>query len=83
MFMVKKDDTEAVSLRNKILKEYRAPEVPYYLEPGKYQEQKFRLDSSELRMEFYLELLYNFYRPGDRFLGVYSRSKCLAAAKVR
>jgi hypothetical protein len=34
-------------------------------------------------MEFYLDLLFDFCRPGDRFLGVYSGSKCLAATKVR
>jgi hypothetical protein len=53
------------------------------LEAGKYQELKYRLSSSELRMEFYLDLLFDFYRPGDRFLGVYSGSTCLMAAKVR
>jgi hypothetical protein len=53
------------------------------LEAGKYQELKYRLSSSELRMEFYLDLLFDFCRPRDRFLGVYSGSKCLVAAKVR
>jgi hypothetical protein len=79
---VKKDDREAEGLRGKILFEYRAPDIPYYLEAEKYQELKHRLSSSELRMEFYLDLLYDFCRPGDRFLGVYTRLKCLAATKV-
>jgi hypothetical protein len=34
-------------------------------------------------MEFYFDLLFDFCRPGDRFLGVYSGSKCLVATKVR
>jgi hypothetical protein len=34
-------------------------------------------------MEFYLNLLFDFCRLGDRFLGVYSRLKCPVAAKVR
>jgi hypothetical protein len=82
MFLVKKGDREAEGLRGKILSEYRAPDIPYYLEAGKYQELKYRLSSSELHMEFYLDLLYDFCRSRDRFLGVYIGSKCLTAAKV-
>jgi hypothetical protein len=83
LFLVKKGDKEAEGLRGKILSEYCAPDIPYYMEAAKYQELKYRLSSSELRMEFYLDLLVDFCRPGDRFLGVYSGSKCLVAAKVR
>jgi hypothetical protein len=54
-----------------------------YLEAGKYQELKYRLSSSELRMELYLDLLFDFCWPGDRFLGVYLGLKCLVATKVR
>jgi hypothetical protein len=83
LFLVKDGDTEEDGLRRKIFSEYRALDIPYYLEAGKYQELKYRLSSSELRMEFYLDLLFDLCRPGDRFLGVYSGSKCLVAAKVR
>jgi hypothetical protein len=83
LFLVKNDDIEALGLRGKILSEYHALEIPYYLEAGKYQELKYRLSSSELRMEFYLDLLFEFCRPGDQLLGVYSGLKCLVAAKVR
>jgi hypothetical protein len=83
LFLVKKGDREAESLRAKIQSEYHAPDIPYYLEAGKYQELKYRLSSSELHMEFYLDLLYNFCKPGDRFLGVYTRLKCLVAAKIK
>jgi hypothetical protein len=83
LFLVKKGNMEAESLRGKILLEYRTPDIPYYLEVGKYLELKYRLSSSELYMEFYLDLLYDFCRPGDRFLGIYIGSKCLVAAKVR
>jgi hypothetical protein len=80
---VKKDDTEAEGLEGKIHSEYHALDIPYYLEAGKYQELKYRLTLSELRMEFYLDLLYDFCRPGDRFFGIYTGSKSLVAAKVR
>ena len=83
LFLVKNDDRETIGLRRKIFLEYRAPKIPYYLEIKKYQELKYRVNSSELCMEFYLDLLYDFCRPGDQFLGVYSGSKYLMATKVR
>jgi hypothetical protein len=33
-------------------------------------------------MEFYLDLLFDLCRPGDRFLGVFMGSKYLVATKV-
>jgi hypothetical protein len=41
MFLVKKGDREAESLRSKIRSEYRAPNIPYYVEARKYQEMKY------------------------------------------
>jgi hypothetical protein len=49
---------------------------------GKYSELKYRLSANELHMDFYLDLFHDLYRPGDSFLGMYSGSKCLVAAKV-
>jgi hypothetical protein len=77
LLLVKNGDIEANGLRGKILSEYHAPDIPYYLEL------KYRLSSSELRMEFYLDFIFDFCKFGDRFLGVYSGWKCLVAAKVR
>jgi hypothetical protein len=82
MFFVKKDDREAETLRSKICGEYHAPDISYYVEAGKYQEMKYRLCASELRMEFYLDLLFDLYRPGDRLFGIFTGSKCLVATKV-
>jgi hypothetical protein len=82
MFLVKNGDVEAEGLKAKIQSEYRAPDISYYTDSGKYSELKYRLSTSELRMEFYLDLLHDLCRPGDSFLGVYSGSKCLIAAKV-
>jgi hypothetical protein len=72
-----------VRLKTKIRSEYRTPDIPYYVEVRKYQDLKYRLYANELRMEFYLDLLFDLCRPRDRFLGVFTRSKCLVAAKVR
>jgi hypothetical protein len=82
IFLVKKGDREAEHLRSKIRGEYHAPEIPYYVEAGKYQEMKYRLYASELRMEFYLDILFDLCRPGDRLLGVFKGSKCLVATQV-
>jgi hypothetical protein len=82
LFLVKTRDVEAEGLRAKIRSKYGAPDIPYYTDNGKYSELKYRLRASELRMEFYLDLLHDLCRPRDSFLGVYSGSKCLVAAKV-
>ena len=36
MFLIKKSDKEAKHLRSKIHGEYRAPDILYYVEVGKY-----------------------------------------------
>jgi hypothetical protein len=82
MFLMKKGDKEAESLRSKICDEYHAPDILYYVEVEKYQEMKYQLCTSELRMEFYLDLLFDLCRLGDRLLGVFTGSKCLVATKV-
>jgi hypothetical protein len=81
MFLVKNGDVKAEGLKLKIRSEYCTPNIPYYIDSGKYSELKYRLNASELYMEFYLDLLHDLYR-GDSFLGVYLGSKCLIVAKV-
>ena len=82
MFLVKIGDAKAKSLKVKIWFEYHAPKVPYHLENGKYLELKYQLHSSELRKEFYLDLLHDLCRLGDNFLGIYTRLMCFMAVKV-
>jgi hypothetical protein len=82
MFLVKKSDKEAEHLRSKIHGEYHAPDILYYVEAGKYQKMKYRLCASELRMEFYLDLLFDLCRLGEGILGVFMGSKCLVATQV-
>ena len=65
-----------------VRKEYSAGSVQYYTDPSKNHEAKWRLSSSELRMEFYLEILQNFASPGENFFGIYTGAKCMLAAKV-
>jgi hypothetical protein len=59
LFLVKTWDVEAEGLRAKIRSEYRVHDIPYYTDSGKYSELKYRLRASELRMEFYLDLLHD------------------------
>ena len=68
--------------RGLVKKEYCASSIAYYNDPSKNHEAKWRLYSSELRMEFYLELLQNFASPGENFFGIYTGAKCMLAAKV-
>jgi hypothetical protein len=82
MFLIKNGGVEAEGLKAKIQSEYRAADISYYTNNRKFSELKYRLSASELRMEFYLDLLHNLCCPGDSFLGVYSGSKCLIVAKV-
>jgi hypothetical protein len=82
LFMVKKDSPQFEAKKKRIKKEYRAADVPYYSESRKYMEAKYRLHNSELRMEFYFELLQTFCYPGKNFLSILSGSKCMLAARV-
>jgi hypothetical protein len=82
LFMVKKDSPQFEAKKKRIKKEYRAANVPYYSESGKYLEAKYRLHNSKLRMEFYFELLQTFCSSGENFLSILSGSKCMLAARV-
>ena len=82
MFLVRTRDVKAEGLKAKIRSEYRAPDIPYYTNSGKYLELKYILRASELCMEFYLDLLYDLCYLGDNFLGVYSGSEYLVATKI-
>ena len=69
-------------IRGLLKKEYSASPILYYNDPSKNHEAKWRLHPSELRMEFYFELLQNFASPGENFFGIYTGAKCMLAAKV-
>ena len=81
-FLLKIRDVEAEGLKAKIRSEYRIPDISYYTESERHSELKYRFRASELRMEFYLDLLHDLCHPRDSFMGVYSRLKCLVAATV-
>ena len=57
---------------SKSMKEYYiAPNIPYYTIIGQYKEADYRINSMELRMEFYLELVQEFCKPRDGVYGIF------------
>ena len=61
---------------------FQAPDTPVYTKPRKYQELQYRIQSTELRMEFYLYLFELFCRPGDTVYSVFNGTKILCAGLV-
>ena len=58
LFLLKLGDDCASRLRQNVKAEFAVPsDVPYYSEVGRYNEVKYRVEPSELRMEFYLEIM--------------------------
>ena len=83
LFLFKRGDDRASRLRQNVRKEFTVPsDVPYYTDVGRYMEAKYRVYASELRMEFYFELLNLFCRAGENIVGIHSGAKFMLAAKV-
>ena len=55
----------------------------YYTDPLKNNEGKWRLRSTELRMEFYLNILQDFAATSVNILAVFTGCKFMLAAKVK
>ena len=61
LFLLKLEDSRADSVRQNVRPLFTVPNnILYYSEYGRYNESKYRLYSSELRMEFYFEILQLF-----------------------
>ena len=61
---------------------FQAPDTPMYTKPRKYHKLQYRIQSTELRMEFYLHLFELFCRPGDTVYSVFNGTKILCAGLV-
>ena len=61
---------------------FQAPDTPVYTKPRKYQELQYRIQSTELRMEFYLHLFKLFCRAGDTVYTVSNGTKILCVGLV-
>ena len=83
LFLLKRGNERASRLRKNVKAEFAVPsDVPYYSKVERYNEVKYRVEPSELRMEFYLEIMKLFCRAGENFVGIHCGSKCLLVAKV-
>ena len=83
LFLFKRGDDRASRLRANVRKEFTVPvDIPYYSDVGRYMEVKYRIYASELRMEFYFQLLQFFCRAGETIIGIHCGGKFMLAAKV-
>ena len=82
LFLFKCGDDRASRLHQNVRKEFTVPsDVPYYTDVGRYMEAKYCVCASELRMEFYFELL-NLFCKAEEIIGIHSGAKFMLAAKV-
>ena len=83
LFLFKRGDDRASHLRQNVRKEFIVPlDVPYYSDIGRYNEVKYRVYVTELRLEFYFKLLSLFCRANENVIGIHYGSKFMLAAKV-
>ncbi len=61
---------------------YRAPNTDVFNKPRLYNELVYRINNTELRMEFYLNILKEFSVPGMNVVSVFGGSKLTLAAMV-
>ncbi len=61
---------------------FESPDHPANLKNRKYQELEYRVHNTELTMEFYVRVLNDWCKPGDKVLSVYAGSKFLIASVV-
>ncbi|KAG0594496.1 hypothetical protein M758_UG082500 [Ceratodon purpureus] len=64
------------------LSEYRTPDHPLYKDNRKFNERRYAMYPSELRMEFYLQVLDTFCNTGVAVYQLYAGTKSLIAAAM-
>ena len=82
IFLVRKSYRASRAQSIDIPSAFAAPQTAVYTKPRKYNELEYRIDTSELRMEFYLKVLEMFCKPGDSILSIFGGSKVLCAGLV-
>ena len=78
LFLIKKSEKAKFN----IPATFEAPDTLVYTKPRKYQELQYRIQSTELRMEFYLYLFELFCRTGDTVYSVFNGTKILCVGLV-
>ena len=83
LFLFKKENDFAATVRPLMRVKYDTPsDCVYYKEPAKNTEAKYRFSISELRMEFYLDILQSFADLKKNVLRIFSGMKFMMGSKV-
>ena len=84
LFLFKRRNTYADEARGRMKGVYITPQTcVYYTDSSKNNEGKWRLQPTELRMEFYLNILQDFAAASKNILAVFTGRKFMLAAKVK
>jgi len=82
VFLLKMNEEEEPKYSVALKRSFDTEDILYYREFSKNTEAKYRIHPTELRMEFYINLLERFCVKGENVIGVYTRAKFMIAAKV-
>ena len=84
LFLFKWGNAYADEARRRMKGMYTTPQTcAYYTDPSKNNEGKWRLQPTELRMEFYLNILQDFAATSENILAVFTGRKSMLVAKVK
>ena len=84
IFLFKRGNTYADEACRRMKGVYTTPQMcVYYTDPSKNNEGKWRLQPTELRMEFYVNILQDFAAASENILAVFTGRKFMLAAKVK
>ena len=84
LFIFKRENAYADEACRRMKGIYTTPQTcVYYTDPSKNNEGKWRLRPTELRMEFYLNILQDFAAASENILAVFTGRKFMLAAKVK
>ena len=84
LFLFKRRNAYADEAHRRMKGVYTTPQMcVYYTDPSKNNEGKWRVRPTELRMEFYLNILQDFTAASKNILAVFTGRKFMLAAKVK
>ena len=84
LFLFKHGNAYANEAHRRMKGIYTTPQTcVYYTDPSKNNEGKWRLRPTELRMEFYLNILQDFAATSKNILAMFTGRKFMLAAKVK
>ena len=84
LFLFKRGNAYADEACRRMKGVYTTPQLcVYYTDPSKNSEGKWRLRLTELRMEFYLNILQDFAAASENILAMFTGHKFMLAAKVK